>query len=181
MTVWDGPVPTKDKAAFGDRPVPSVRDLDAWLESPSGKWWAVEAKNWTAASIDSRTYGGDPKKRFEELAGILQSDHWSGVNKIALPLRNDGYEFSRVLAIWRPTSHNGLDPWSSVDTYTLVAGREQPIEVQVFSASLYVTRLLAEQPDAPHLELRGDSVLARTLAVLGHLLPDWPRPPPVTL
>ncbi len=81
----------------------------------------------------------------------MQSDNWSGVNKIALPLHDDGYEFSRVLAIWRPTSHDGLDPWSSVDTYTLAAGREQPIEVQVFSASLYVSRLLAEQPDAPHL------------------------------
>ncbi|MFC1438027.1 hypothetical protein ABUW04_07125 [Streptacidiphilus sp. N1-10] len=168
-------VPRRDNAAFGDYPVPQVRDLDAWLVH-TGSLIACECKQWTASSADTRrSVPADP----QALAGFARAqwavltapqvwqELWTGTTKVALPLRPPGgwseqaaSDAKRVLIVWRPVSVNGTDCESILKTTTMREGVEVDLEVAVFSASLYLRQRLAA----------GDTALIGTFPRLDALL-----------
>lgn len=156
--------PHRDGAAFqlADAEDPGHRDLDAWLvlrgtSADKPRLVAVECKTWTSSSIDGSTIAdGD----IEALAKLewsylssrhFESDRWTAVNKVALPLRVpagfEEAEIERVLAVWRPISSDGQSPWSLTTVETLVNKEWKPVDVHVFSMSLYVRDLLRQNVD----------------------------------
>lgn len=95
---------------------------------------------------------------------------WSDVNKVALPLKpprsmpsRDMADVRRILAVWRPVSEDGRSYLSRVATTTVRDGDLADIEVEIFSASLYLRGLLAG--GMTHLE-SGDEDLEKVLAAL---------------
>jgi len=88
---------------------------------------------------------------------------WTGVNKVALPLKPpsrmpsaDSYEVRRILAVWTPVSSDGRSCLSRVSTTTIRQEELAGIEVEVFSASLYLRELLAT--GVTHLESEDEGV-----------------------
>lgn len=148
--------PHRDSSVFASYEVPSQRDLDAWLTLDERDLVAVECKTWTASSTDGKhlldaseqDLGQYAKQRWDEVSGTLLADRWDQVNKVCLPLKvPDGYgqqshEIERILAIWRPVSQAGLDPWSTVTCQTPTGqGAWTDLPVTVFSGSLYLRSL----------------------------------------
>lgn len=183
-------VPRRDNKAFGAYPVPSVRDLDAWLVQ-DGSLMACECKQWTASSADTRRpVPADPQALADfaraQWAVLITpevwQEMWTGTTKIALPLKpptgwseQAAADARRVLIIWRPLSETGTGCESVLATTTLREGFETGLEVTVFSASLYLRQLLAAGTTALTGNLpRLDAALAllRTVAREGTGGPD---------
>lgn len=151
-------VPRRDDVVFDavHAPVPSVRDLDAWL-AQAGELVAVECKHWTAASTDARRSVPEEAEDFAEYARAQWRDlsapadwaRWTTTTKIALPLRppygwTTGHvnRARRILIIWRPVSRDGFSAFSRHRTTTRREGEWVDVTVEVFSASIYLRQLL---------------------------------------
>ncbi|MFG1648517.1 hypothetical protein ACGFIE_01215 [Micromonospora sp. NPDC049275] len=148
--------PHRDNRMFTDGEIPSQRDLDAWLTLDERDLVAVECKTWTASSADGRhvldaneyDLSRYAKQGWDEVSKILLADRWDQINKVCLPLKvpdsydQQSHEIKRVLAIWRPISRSGLDPWSTVTSRTPTERDAwTDVPVTVFSGSLYLRRL----------------------------------------
>lgn len=153
--------PHRDNSVFAAEKRPSQRDLDAWLSLDERDLVAVECKTWTASSRDGKhvldasqdelsRYARDQWIYVSETLLPTEPDDWDDVNKIRLPLKvPDGYghkspDITRVLAIWRPVSQSGLDPWTKVTCRTPIGPDAwTDVPVKVFSGSLYLRQLRA--------------------------------------
>ncbi|MFE3387452.1 hypothetical protein [Streptomyces anulatus] len=152
-------VPRRDNDAFDaeNAPVPSVRDLDAWL-AHAGELVAVECKHWTAASTDARrSVPEDAEERAEyaraqwrELTVPADWARWTTTTKIALPLRppygwtaDQVNRARRILIVWRLVSRDGVSALSRHLTTTRREGEWVDLTVEVFSASIHLRQLLA--------------------------------------
>ncbi|MFF3957403.1 hypothetical protein ACFYY1_29945 [Streptomyces sp. NPDC001890] len=133
------------------------RDLDAWLLLDSNELVAVECKMRTASSMDGRSTGTDAAADGRREWQRLMNEHftkavWTDTNKVALPLtppqprpaglsETKATNPTRILAYWRPVTRQGH--WFS-DLTTTSHDTTLPVDVRVFSASLYLRALLAE-------------------------------------
>ncbi|MFI5864750.1 hypothetical protein [Streptomyces sp. NPDC051546] len=133
------------------------RDLDAWLLLDGTELVAVECKMRTASSMDGETTGPDPVTDGQCEWQYLTREHftenvWTDTNKVALPLKppqprpavlseERAANPTRILAYWRPVTRQGH--WFSNLT-TTSHDIAVPVDVRVFSASLYLRALLAE-------------------------------------
>ena len=147
--------PERDNAIAPDA---GVRYLDAWLLLDQAEVRAVECKTWTASSLDGKDIVGMSARELvdyakQELATLsenLRQDWWNQTNKVALPLiapraHGEGaLRISRALVVWRPISYDGESP-ESVVSATTVDGKSNlvPVDVHVFSVSLYLRQLAA--------------------------------------
>lgn len=123
--------------------------------------------------------GEDRAAYAREMWDWLVSKHfvpqvWTGVNKVELQLKPpegmpsaDASSAHRILAVWTPVSGDGWSCLSRVSTTTVRQGKSAGIEVDVFSASLYLHDLLAA--GVTHLQSEDDDV-EKVLAELGVLV-----------
>ncbi|WP_194915133.1 hypothetical protein [Catenulispora rubra] len=157
-----GGTPRRDDSAFGAWcPMPTVRDLDAWFLLDGSDLLVVECKCWTAASMDGATVPDDAAQRaqyaqdewFTMLARHIDTDRWTGTNKVFLPLIPPGSlsadvaeaamaKLRRVLAVWRPLSLDGTAFTATVTADSVLDDQLRPAVAEVFSASLYLRSLL---------------------------------------
>lgn len=176
--------PHRDDREFpaGAKGVP--RDLDAWLLLGAGRLAAVECKHWTSSSPNYRSVPEvcDARAAYarDEMWDWLVREHfvprkkWTDVNKVALPLKPpagmpaaDVSGARRILAVWTPISSDGRSLLSRVSTTTVRGGKPAGIEVEVFSASMFLRDQLAA--GVTHLESEDEGV-ERLLAELGGLV-----------
>jgi hypothetical protein len=180
VEVLDGQ-PHRDDTAWGDdhASIPSQKDLDAWLVLDSGRLVAVECKQYTSSSWKFKSVpreddalAAHAQKEWEWVSSDFAPQAcWSDMNKVALPLKppkgmpsRDTAEVRRILAIWTPVSEDGRSCMSSVATTTVRGGESIGVEVEVFSASLYLRGLLGA--GMTHLESE-DEDLEKVFAALG--------------
>jgi hypothetical protein len=156
-----------------------VRDLDAWLLLDGGQLAAVECKHLTSSSTDrvfrSVPVDGEAQASYARnvwgwLGEWFAEQDFNQYSKIALPLKPpkgklslDTADARRILAVWTPVAEDGRSCMSRLPTSTLRSGKWTDIEVEVFSASLYLRGLLAD--GVTHLEA-GDEDLGKVLAAL---------------
>ena len=162
------------------------RDLDAWLLLDGGQLAAVECKHWTSSSTNYRSIPEDDgaltahaRREWALLVGghfgqEFFEHRWTNVNKVALPLKPPTSLPSanmagvrRILAIWTPVSEDGQSCMSSVNTTSIWGEGPISVDVDVFSASMYLREL--RRAGVTHLEAE-DAELERLLAALSALV-----------
>lgn len=158
------------------------RDLDAWLLLDGEHLAAVECKHWTSSSVNYSTVPGTSEALADHAKAEWQwlvSEHfapllWTDVNKVALPLQpprmlpsSSTAEARRILAVWTPVSEDGHSCLSRAATTTVRQGKLVSIEVEVFSASIYLRGLLAT--GMTHLSAESEDT-EEMLAALGALV-----------
>lgn len=170
--------PSRDDAEF---PVGhnGVKYLDAWLLLDGRQLAAVECKHWTSSSMNYRSVPSDSEAQVayarDEMWDWLVNDcfvpqDFNKVSKVALPLKSpkglpwrDTADARRILAVWTPVAEDGRSCMSRLSASTLHDGKWTDIEVEVFSASLYLRGLLAA--GVTHLETDDDD-LEKVVAAL---------------
>lgn len=173
-----GDRPHRDDTEFPDDPEDVPRDLDAWLLLDGEQLAAVECEHWTSSSRNYRSVPGDSEALADHARAeweCLVREHfvplvWDKVNKVALPLKPPERRPSastadarRILAVWTQVSKDGRSCLSTGSTTTFHRGELAGIEVEVFSASMYLRALLAA--GTAYLEAKPED-MERVLAAL---------------
>lgn len=175
--------PSRDDAEFpaGHN---GVKYLDAWLLLDGSQLAAVECKHLTSSSTDRvfRSVPVDGEARASYARNVwgwlgewfVQQD-FNAYSKVVLPLKppkdmlsRETADARRILVVWTPVAEDGRSCMSRLSTSTLRSGKWAGIEVDVFSASLYLRGLLAG--GMTHLEAEDEDlekVLAALNAVVG--------------
>jgi hypothetical protein len=179
-----GDRPHRDDSEFPDDREGVPRDLDAWLLLEGTDLAAVECKHWTSSSPNYRSVPADgpgleahAQAEWEWLVCSNFSPQvtvWNKDNKVALPLKPPSSlpaastaDARRILAVWTPVSEDGRSCMSGVTTTTVRRGELVPVDVEVFSASMYLRDLRAG--GVMHLEsddAETEGVLAALRAVV---------------